>query len=170
MKPKSKFAGLLILIILFIMGCAGTYGNFKTQSESESRVTKRELIDNWSDYDIWFNSGPEYQPDQIRIIIFDPKNDDKKILAENYYHKVKNQQMWTEIVNENTTSDGDLTLILENYGSNRFSEVVEVWGPENQLYGFVLYAEDVVRLERVEVVDETAVRLPYHYPWGWGGG
>ena len=76
-----------------------------------------------------------------------------------------------EVLKQSTTSDGgELTLVLENYGSYYFTEVAEVWGPENQLYGFILYQEDVVRLERVEVVDENTVRLPWHYPWGWGGG
>ena len=168
-KMKTiKYVSLMLIVFFLIIGCSGTYGDFKTQSESESKITKRELIDNWSDYDIWIGSGTEYKPDEVRVIIFDPKNDDKKILAGVYYHKVKDQQMWTEIVNENTTSGGEFVLNLGNIGYNLSGEVTEIWGPENQLYGFILYAERYVRLEQVEVVDENTVRLPWHYPRGWG--
>ena len=154
----------MLIVFLLADGCSGTYGDFKRQTESESKVTKRELIDNWSDYDIWAYSGLEYKPDRIRIIVFDTKNDDKKILFRSSWPKVKDQQMWTEIVKENTTSDGEFTLSLENYGSYRFSEVIEIWGPEDQLYGFILYDEDRVYFNGVEQVDENTVRVTWRPP------
>ncbi len=49
----KRFAGIVILILIFIMGCSGNYGKVKPQSGSDSKVTQRELIDNWSDYNIW---------------------------------------------------------------------------------------------------------------------
>ena len=48
----KEIAGIGILIFALVMGCSGNYGKFKPQSESDSKVTQRELIDNWSDYDI----------------------------------------------------------------------------------------------------------------------
>ena len=48
----KQIAEIGILIIAFIMGCSGTNGKLKTQSESESKVTQQELIDNWSNYKI----------------------------------------------------------------------------------------------------------------------
>ena len=99
-------AGIAILILSFIMGCSGTYGKFKSQSESESKATQRELIDNWSDYDIWLI----HRMDSLAVIIFDPKNDNREISVGRDWSKVKNQEMWTEIVKANTTSDGDFKL------------------------------------------------------------
>ena len=51
-----KYVSLMFIAFVFIMGCSGNYGNIKTQSESDSKVTQRELIDNWSDYDIWLHT------------------------------------------------------------------------------------------------------------------
>ena len=50
-----KYICIVFIGFAFIMGCAGNYGKFRRQSESESKVTKRGLIDNWSDYDIWLH-------------------------------------------------------------------------------------------------------------------
>ena len=153
------------------MGCAGTYGKYKTQSEDKSKVTKRELIDNWSDYDIWLHYHTGYKPPRLTIIIFDTKNDDKKILVGSNWSKVKDQETWLEVVKENTTSDGgELTLVVENYGSYHFTEVLEVWGPENQLYGFIIHQQFAVSLQRVEQIDENTIRISWSPPRheGWG--
>ncbi len=50
---NKGLAAIVILIVIYIMGCSGNYGKLKPQSESDSKVTQRELIDNWSDYNIW---------------------------------------------------------------------------------------------------------------------
>ena len=165
-----KFLSLMFIAFVFIMGCSASYGKFKRQTESESRVTKRELIDNWSDYDIWVNSGPEYKPDRLRVIIFDPKDDDKKILAGRNYHKVKDQEMWTEIVKTNTASDGEFTLDWGNYGPYYTTAVQEIWGPDNQLYGYIIYQQYAVSLQRVEQIDENTIRISWSPPRreGWG--
>ena len=75
----KKLTVIFILLFIFIMGCSGNYAKIKTQSESDSKVTQQELIDNWSDYNIWvsYSRAPE-----LNLIVFDPKNDDRKILVE----------------------------------------------------------------------------------------
>ena len=161
-----KFLSLMLIAFVFIMGCAGNYGKFKRQSESESKVTKRELIDNWSDYDIWISCYGEYNPSHITNIIFDKKNDDMKILVGGSHIKVKDQEMWTEIVKTNTASDGDFGLVRD--GPYYATDVSEILGLDNQLYGFIIYKESVVSLLRVEFVDENSIRLSYRYPTGWG--
>ena len=101
----------MLIVFLLAIGCSGTYGKFKRQSESESKVTKRELIDNWSDYDIWLHYHSGYKPPRLTIIIFDTKNDDKEILVNSSYSKVEDQEMWTEIVKANTAGDGDFSMV-----------------------------------------------------------
>ena len=158
----------MLIVVLLAAGCSGTYGKYKRQTRSESKETKQQLIENWSDYDIWLHYHTGYIPPRLTIFIFDRKNDDKKILVGSNWSKVKDQEMWTEIVKENTTSDGgELTLVLENYGSYIFTHVNEIWGSENQLYGFILYQEHAVVLERVKMVDESTIRLSWHPPRGW---
>jgi hypothetical protein len=78
-----KYISLMLIAFISIVGCMGTYGKLKTQSRNDSKVTQQELIDNWSDYDIWFKSA---------VIVFDPKNDDKKILVGSNWGTVKDQE------------------------------------------------------------------------------
>ena len=162
-----KFIFLLFIGFAFIMGCAGNYGKFRRQSESESKVTKRELIDNWPDYDIWIYSYGEYKPSRITNIIFDKKNDDMKILVGGSHIKVKDQEMWTEIVKTNTASDGDFGLVRD--GPYYATDVSEILGLDNQLYGFIIYKESVVSLQRVEFVDENSIRISWGPPPPVGG-
>ena len=117
----KRLAGIVILIVIFILGCSGNNGKFKPQSESDSKVTQRELIDNWSDYNIslgyfkWFGGGDlrglGLGGAWLTLIVFDPKNDDRKILVGSSWSKVKGQQMWAEIVKSNTTREGDFRMV-----------------------------------------------------------
>ena len=106
----------MLIALVSIMGCSGSYGKFKTQSESESKATQRELIDNWSGYDIWLI----HRRAKLAVIIFDPENDNRKILVGSDWRKVKNQEIWQEIVKANTTSDGDFKLpgVYSDFPSN----------------------------------------------------
>ena len=160
---KFKLAGLLILIILFIMGCSGNYGNFKWKTGSELKAIQQELLNNWSNYDIWLRYQGEYVPTRISIIIFDKKNDDKRILVGSSYIKVKDQEMWTEIVKANAASDEEFNLVWDNWSLQYNTGVTEVWGSDNQLYGFII-KEDRVTLQRVEQVDENTIRISWRYP------
>ena len=150
----KKLAGIVILILIFIMGCSGTYGKLKTQSRNDSKTTQQELIDNWQDYEIWF---------KYTVIVFDPRNDDKKILVGSNWGTVKDQETWTKIVKENTTSHGNLSPLWANYAMTR---VREIWSPDNHLYGYIIHQQpDSVG---VKVVDENTMRL-FHHTARYGG-
>ena len=151
-------AGIAILIFVFIMGCsAKKYGKLKTQSETDSKVTQQELIDNWSDYNIWvsYSRAPE-----LILIVFDPKNDDRKILVGSNWGTVKDQETWAEIVKANTTSDGDFSMVWAGYNYNT-TRVQEIWGPDNQLYGFIIYQQTMVDSVDVKLVDENTMQLSW---------
>ena len=157
-----KYFSLLFITFLIIMGCSGNYGNFTPQAGNESKETQRELINNWSDYDIRLinRSG------QLTVVIFDPKNDGRKILVGSDWSTVKNQEMWAEIVKANTTSDGDFKLPGYSSGTSR---VHEIWGPDSQLYGLLIYEGDRVSLGSVKQVDENTVSLTWSSPPVRGG-
>jgi len=148
-----RIAGIAILIFSFFIGCSGNYGEFKPQTESESKGAQRELIDSWSDYDIWLI----YRKAQLAAIIFDWKYDDRTILPGSNWHRVKDEEMWQEILKTNTTSDGDFEL-PGDYPDGT-SRVQGIWGPDNQLYGLVVYQAYSVSLGSVTLVDENAIRL-----------
>jgi hypothetical protein len=156
MRNKGKsITGIAILIFVIIMGCSGTYGKLKTQSQSDSKFTQQELIGNWSDYDIWFKST---------VIVFDPKSDDKKILVGNDWDKVKDHETWTKIVKANTTSHDNIHPVLADYS---MTGVREIWGPDNHLYGYIINQRP--DLVSTKVVDENTMRLYYHRA-RFGGG
>jgi hypothetical protein len=164
-----KYICIVFIGFAFIMGCAGNYGKFRRQSESESKVTKRELIDNWSDYDIWLHYHSGHKPPRLTIIIFDTKNDDKEISVDSTYSKVKDQEMWTEIVKTNMASDGEFTLVWYNYGHDYSTGVQEILGLDNQLYGFIIHQQYAVSLQRVEQIDENTIRISWSHPRPVGG-
>ena len=158
---SKRITGILILIFTFIMGCSGNSGTLKTQSESDSRVTRQELIDNWSDYHISFRTT---------AIVFDPKNDDRKILLGGkkgwHWAKIKDQETWTEFAETNITSDGDIIPVRANDPMNAaidvgfMTGVREIWGSDNQLYGFIITQEmDTVS---IKLVDDNTLRLWYY--------
>jgi hypothetical protein len=144
-------AGIAILILIFIMGCSGNSGKLKYQPESVSKVTQQELIDNSSDYDIRYNSV---------VVVFDPKNDDKKILVENYWSTVKDQQTWAQILNGNTSGkyDDDISQVWAFYSN---SGIIEIWSRDDQFYGYVFYRQR--ELVSAKVVDEYTMRLIHNY-------
>ena len=152
-----KYVSLLLITFVSIMGCSGTSGKLKTQSENDSKVTQRELIDNWSDYDISLNYS---RAPELNLIVFDPKNDDRKILVKGKWGTVKDQEMWTEIVKANTTGDGDFSMVWAGY-SYRTTGVQEIRGPDNQPYGFIIYQQTVVDSVNVKRVDENTMLLSW---------
>ena len=82
--------------------------------------------------------------------------------------KVKDQDMWTEVLKENTTSDGELILFRGHRGVSS-ARVQEIWGPDSQLYGFIAYQEWSTEVDRVELFDDSTLRLWYKH-YGLGGG
>jgi len=147
----KRLAGIAILILIFIMGCSGNSGKLKTQPESVSKVAQRELIDNSSDYDIRYNRV---------VVVFDPKNDDKSILVENYWSRVNDHETWARIVNGNTSGkyDDDISQVWAFYSN---SGIREIWSPNDQFYGYVLYRQR--ELVSAKVVDEYTMRLIHNY-------
>ena len=150
----KKLVGILILISALSIGCTGDYGKINSTSESDSRVTQQKLIDNWSDYDIRFKES---------IIVFDPVNDDKKILVGSHWGTVKDQETWKRFVKENTDNGSDISPWL---APHPITGVREIWSPDNQLYGYSIYQ----RKDSIftEVIDENTMRL-YHIIGHYGG-
>ena len=137
-----KYVSLLFIAFAFIMGCSGNSGKLRTQPESESKAIQQELNDNWSDYEIKYTN---------LIIVFDPKNDDKKILVGNYWRTVKDHETWAQLVN------GNERLPWGYYNQVWGSEIREIWLSDNQFYGYVTHRPN--QLISVQTVNENTVRI-----------
>ena len=159
---SKRYAATPILIFALVMGCSGNYGILKYQSESESKITKQQLIDNWFDYNIWLIYRKGYEPPRLFAIIFHSKNDNRELMLEGIGSKVKvkDQEMWTEVVKENSTGDGEVLFP---------TGVMEIRGPDNQLYGYIVYHEYAVVMDSVKLVDENTILLKWRRPRAIGG-
>ena len=167
---KIKYVFLMLTVFLCIVGCSARYGEVKTQSESDARGTEKELLNNWSDYNVYISRSTLVErlkgPHEAGAIVFDPKNDDRKILLRGKWDMVKDQKAWAQMVKANTTSAGDFYISPLGHTDTSFTGVREIWGPDNQLYGFIIarVGHPVV----VSKVDEKSIRLGYSA--GGGGG
>ena len=136
-----KLICLLSIGLAFILGCSGNNANIRNLSQSESKATQQELIENWSDYNIRYNG---------KIILFDPNKDDKQIIVGNYWGTVKDQETWTRLVNgAEKLPSGHINLAWGN-------EIREIWVP-NHFYGYVTHQPN--ELISAQMVDENTVRL-----------
>ena len=169
---QIKYVSLMLILVFLATGCAGNYGIFKRKTGSDVKATKEQLIQNWSDYDILLNYRTGHNLPRLIALIFDAKNNDKKILIQESRRsvKVKDQEMWAAIVKEHTTSDGEFVLRWGPRQDPRQTGVQEIWGPDNQLYGYIIYQQDAVSLQRVEQIDENTIRISWSPPRGEGAG
>ena len=159
-----RLALIASLIFGFVMGCSGNYGKTHIQSESDAKATQKELLNNWTEYNVYANRSPSFVvrlkgPYGAGAIVFDPKNDDRKILFGRNWDTVKDQKAWTEMLRANTTSAGDFDVSLAGSTNISRTGVREIWGPDNQLYGFIIsrVKDEVV----VEKVDEKSIRISW---------
>ena len=138
-----KCSSLWLIVFLLAIGCSGSNANIKNLSQSESRAIQQELLDNWSDYIIRYN---------LVVIVFDPKDDDNKIVVDNYWYRVEDQETWTQIVSGFKTVP---------FGVNQVwgEPIREIW-VHNQFYGYVSHQGGM--LVAVNITDEHTVRLYAH--------
>ena len=108
-----------------------------------------------------YNRAPE-----LNLIVFDPKNDDRKILVGSNWSKVKDQEMWTEILKANTTSDEDNKSMGAFYDWP--SGVEEIWGLDNEFYAFIIYQTSTVESIYLELADEKTIRISWYRKRGRG--
>jgi hypothetical protein len=138
-----------VIMVFIIIGCSGDYARIKTLPASESKVTQQELIDNWSDYTIWLRST---------VVVFDPKNDDRKIVVGSNWTTVNDKQTWEGIVKANTTAEGNISPMWANYAMTR---VREIRSPDGQhLFGYIIHQQG--DLVSARLVDQNTMQLFYN--------
>jgi len=134
----KRLAAIVILIFTFIMGCSGTYGKIRKQIDTEDEMTLAELRENWEEYTIYYSYRHDSRP---AAIMFDPKNDDKKLVGDSW-HKIEDQETLSETI----------SIIQQRY-DNAEVEIIE--GPDNQVFGYMYYPSYLY--VTVKVVDERTL-------------
>jgi len=118
----KKLAGIVILILIFIMGCSGNYGQIKKQTGADDKVTLSELRDNWDDYDIYYGMRSNRYADAI---MFDPKDNGKKLKGDSWI-KIEDQETLVEKIK-------GLQSIYD------YAKVHIIEGADNQFFGYMYY-------------------------------
>ena len=118
----KKLAGIVILILIFIMGCSGNYGQLKKQTGADDKVTLSELRDNWDDYDIYYGMRSNRYADAI---MFDPKDNGKKLKGDSWI-KIEDQETLVEKIK-------GLQSIYD------YAKVHIIDGADNQFFGYMYY-------------------------------
>lgn len=164
---SKRSAGITILSLILFMGCSGGYRQLETSPGNESNITRQELIDNWSDYNIFFHDRSSVG---LGVIIFDPKNDNRKIVVDKYWGTIKNQETWSDFVKSYTTRDGHFKMtggVRTPARSRDATGVREIWRSDNQQYRLMVHQElrDWVYARQI---DENALKLAFR-PGGSSG-
>ena len=118
----KTLAGIVILIFAFIMGCSGTNGKIVKQTGTEDKMTLAELRENWEEYTIYYSYRWDSRPSAI---MFDPKNNDKKLVGDSWY-KIEDQE----------TLSKTIRTIQEQYD---YAKVEIIEGPDNKFFGYMYY-------------------------------
>ena len=140
-----KYVFLMFFAFFFIAGCSQDSAIIRTQSAELSKITQQELFNNFSDYTIWLRAT---------AVVFDPKDDDLKIVVGGRWGTVKDRATWEQIVKHNTTSNGNVTPLWANYA---MTGVREIRSRDNQLFGYIIHQQrDMVS---ARVVDANTMRV-----------
>jgi len=137
---KDIYIGIIgLLLTFFLYGCAG-YGKI-TANPVGDKMTINELLKNQQNYDVsyagWTNSIPP-------CFIFDPKDDDRKLIGETWYKS------------ENPEWVSDRISWIRPF-SRAFPRLQRISGPDDRFYGF-LYCDSDYRTV-AKVVDENTMYL-----------
>ena len=146
----KKLVGTAIVILAFIIGCAGNYGKIRVQKGTENKVTLIDIIDNWDDYDIHYGRRAARYADAI---MFDPKNSSTKLSGDSWIN-IEDQETLDEKIKE-------IQLMYNN------ANVYLILGGDNQLFGYMYYSGHFH--VGIKIVDERTLYLmplppPYSGP------
>ena len=137
----------VFLMAFVISGCAlwlKNYGTIRMIPKSQNKMTIQALIEHWDDYDVYYLAVYDgYDPRQALGVIFDPKDNDTKLVG-NFLKKIKNQKdliTATQWIHLNTRYDPWLNEIL---------------GPDGKFYGYLYYSYGPVTLK---VVDNKTMHI-----------
>jgi len=144
---SKKLAGIVILIMAFIMGCSGDYGRVRRQTPTDIKMTLAELRKNWEDYHI--SSGTRGGRPRPQGIMFDPKNNDTRLIGDS----------WIKIADQPSLSEA-ISAIQYDY-DNANVEIIE--GPDGRFFG---YMYTPILVGDVKVVDEQTLYIGPMAAWG----
>ena len=127
-----------ILLVLILLSCS-QHGETRSPTSQSSQVTLAQLQDRWEKYFIYYST---------RIVVFDPISDDKTVTVRGDW-----------ILIEDADKLADILYRLQFNPRIDPDNILEIRGPEGDLFGFMLVAAG--DLVSVKAAEENTVRLYY---------
>jgi hypothetical protein len=145
-RCKMKLKGCLAVPAVFIMaltgfGCATSGGNrYEALSQGDQGRMLEQIEKNWRDYDI-YSDGPV---GTTSAVIFDPKNDDRKLIGDGYI-KLEDERSVDAAI-------GTIRAYVQ------FQPVLyRITDDQGRFYGFVYIASYLPSAGRIDAVQEPAL-------------
>ena len=131
-KRKLVYLALMGLIgLVFISGCA-TSPIMRVQSGSNTKEFLKGIEENYDNYTIYANEWPA---NEVSAIVFDPKDDDKRIDSDG----------WTKV-----TSKEQLSRLITRSNRLIFRQFFKILGPNGDEYGYLLGGKQYVFFKTVD--------------------
>lgn len=113
----------LVMGVVLLAGCTG-YGRLERISRSDEKITIENLVAHVGEYDVYYSG---YDLDNASGIIFDPKNDFRKLVP---------SDRWRPVVGE--TAVADLVSWIQVQSSlGYFPTLHRIRGPAGEFYGYL---------------------------------
>ncbi|MFW6114685.1 MAG: hypothetical protein ACOC6E_00145 [Thermodesulfobacteriota bacterium] len=158
MKKHGYLALAAAVLLLLLTECAllERYGKVRILPRGEYQATLQELGRNWQDYHIYYTG---LSVGTAAGIIFDPKNDDKSLVGDKWI-KVEDQETLSRLISR-------VKSYLQFYP--RLSRIL---GPDEQFYGYLLYAwgHPVFKVVDKDTLYAYGLKSPAYYGNDGDGG
>lgn len=142
-----RITGLSVILFVFIIGCAGSYGGIRKQTGTDNMVTLSKLRDNLDDYHTYYGKRSIQRTDAL---MFDPKHGDTNLTGDS----------WIKIEDEETL-DEKIKEIRSMYHSPK---IYLIEGADKQFFGYMYYSGKFHI--PIKIVDEQTLHvLPPHEYW-----
>ena len=144
----KKNLGLFIsffFIMGLLSGCSWNqkYGRLWVETPSKKRATLNQLYEQWENYRIYY-AGPSIS--QPTAILFDPKDDKRKIETHEYWAPVKKREELWDLIGHIQTSQ------------YQYPVMKSILGPGNAFYGYLYTNWTHVVLK---VIDQKTLWIDY---------
>lgn len=137
MRRLSGLPVLFLAGILLFSACAGMV-RFKQESPAAQQDRLRQLQDRWEAYHIY---ATLWRGDQVKAILFDPKADERKILAER----------WVQV-----QSKEELSRFLGQTSSGQSPRLYMILGPQGEPYGYLYSTTTDIQ---TQLLDDRTLRV-----------
>lgn len=154
LQIKRWMLGLIGVFLLVSAGCAG-FGSLQVQCAYDCQQEVQSIMNDFSGYHVYYSGQDQ---DLAAAILFDPKNDSRRIQPGDWKHLPDQSSAWEVI--RNLEADQEF-----------YPKFMRVLGEKGNLYGYLYtpYQHVPVKQQDVNVIRVYRLRQPAHLQFKGGG-